>query len=114
MKNRFKNTIYIGALCVVILIMLFFNSISPYQLWDISLKIVDDDKLELLRFLWVNSAIVNLVLAISAKRYKKVFYILFIILTLLSLIKFVTLLFVGGIVAYPKNLFFIIIRWLLI
>lgn len=53
MKNWLKNVIYTVTLCALILMMLFFNATSPYQLWDISLKLIDYDKLEVLRTFWM-------------------------------------------------------------
>ena len=94
MKNWLKNVIYTVTLCALILMMLFFNATSPYQLWDISLKLIDYDKLEVLRTFWMLAVIGNCILAFIAKRHKKIFCILFLILALLSLIKFFTLFFV--------------------
>lgn len=93
-SNRTKNVIYIVTLCVMVLMMVLFNLISPYQTWDISLKLIDDDKLELLRFFWIGSTVGNLALATTAKRYKKVFSLLFYILSILSAVKVIILFFI--------------------
>ena len=89
-----NNIIYIIVLCITVLSMIYFFLLSPYELWNPIVKQVDDDKLLVLRMAWIFIFLINTVFAFITRPNNRVFFVTYLILTLLSLIKLISLFFV--------------------
>ena len=92
MKKNNKSNLYVCIFSVIIITaaMLFFSLISPFQLWDLNMRIVDDDKILVLRTFWILAIITNLLFCMYS-RTRKFFTIVFAIFLILSTLKTTTL-----------------------
>ena len=59
MSKHIKYLLLTIATCTIVFLMFFFNLLSPYQDWDLSLKLIDDDKLLVLILFWVIISLVT-------------------------------------------------------
>ena len=98
MKNKisFKSSIYTALLCFIVLCMCFFSLLSPYTLWDPMIKQVDADKLLVLKLVWALKFELNTGLTCLTKSHKKAFFVIYLVLTVLSFVKLVWLFFICG------------------
>lgn len=97
MKNNkiiIKSIVYGLFICLIILLMFFFALLSPYESWDPLIKQVDYDVLGVLKFFWIIITITNITFTFLTKTHKKTFFVIFLLLTILSMIKLISLFFV--------------------
>ena len=92
MRKHIKYLLLTIAICTIVFLMFFFNLLSPYQDWDLSLKLIDDDKLLVLILFWAIISLVNLILMVFTRKYKK-WFIAYLVLTLFGLIKLISYLY---------------------
>lgn len=93
MKHK---TVHVVMICVIILFMVFFSFfITPYDYeWDPMLKQVSLDKLLVLKLVWILIFVTNIVCSFVVRSQKKIFFIIYLILSLFSLIKLLSLYFI--------------------
>lgn len=89
MKKRTRNILLSIAICVIVFWMFFFNLLDPYQDWDPSLKLIDNDKMLVLILSWALITLVNLIFTVFTWKYKK-WFAAYLVLTLLGVVKFLT------------------------
>lgn len=92
-SNNLRILFSIIALFFAIISMFVFSLLSPYELWNVSIKQVDHDKLLVLHVYWIFISLFNIVFALVSKP-NKIIFIIYLILFVLSTIKFITLCFV--------------------
>lgn len=91
MKNTKKvikviiTLLRIALLCYIAFYMWLFYAITPYQDWDLSLKLIDYDKLDAFKILYPIGFLINGVIAFLSKK-SKFFCISHLILALLCII----------------------------
>ena len=93
-NKSIKLIAHLFVLLFITVSMVLFNMISPYALWDITVKQVDEDALLVLRLFWGIVLAVDFVLAFFTYSYKKVLFAIYSVLALLSVLKFLSLLLV--------------------
>ena len=91
MRKHIKYLLLTIATCTIVCLMFFFNLLSPYQDWDLSLKLIDDDKLLVLILFWVIISLVNVILMVVTLRHKK-WFAGYLALSLFSFIKLISML----------------------
>lgn len=76
-----------------ILTKMFMFALTPYQDWDVGYKykVIDYDKLDLLRVYWSLALMMNTTMACFLKSYKKIFSVIYFLLALVSLIILISL-----------------------
>ena len=96
MKNKIslKSCFYTALLCLIVVFMWFFSLLSPYELWDPT--IVDADVLLVLKLFWALIFGLNTGLTCLTKSHKKAFFVIYLVLTVLSFVKLVSLFFICG------------------
>ena len=90
-KTIIRSILNIIIILITVLLMLFFSMMSPYELWDTSVKQIDPDKLLVLRLFWGFISATNMVLTYFTKSHKKIIFVIYFILTFISLVKFISL-----------------------
>lgn len=90
-KKVVITTVHIIILCCIVLWMWIFFLITPYQDYDYSLKIVDYDKVDAFKFIWLNGIAFNGVISFIVKKYSKVFFLIHLVLALFSVSCFIWL-----------------------
>ena len=93
MKHK---TLHAVIICVIILLMVFFSFFTtPYVYeWDPMLEQVSLDKLLVLKLVWILIFMTNIVCSFVVKSRKKIFFTIYLILSLLSLVKLLSLYFI--------------------
>ena len=91
-----SKTVHVVIICVIMLIMVFFSIfITPYAYeWDSMLKQVSSDKLLVLKLVWILIFVTNIVCSFVVKSQKNFFLIVYLMLSLFSLIKLSWLFFI--------------------
>ena len=89
MRRYIRNIVLAITIVIIVFWMFFFNILTVYQDWDMSLKLVDEDKLMLFIMFWVLITQVNLIFAVFTWKYKT-WFVAYLILTLISFVKFLT------------------------
>lgn len=94
MKEKFARIVplvfNIAVLCAVLFTMFLFALISPYDYAGTSYQRVSDS-LDVLRIVWSVICVVNLSFVFLTRKYKKSFFIIYILFTVFSTIKTVSL-----------------------
>ena len=91
-KTKIKKIIvtafHIVILLFIIFWMWFFYAITPYQDWDFTFeyKYVDFEKLELLKFVFFGFTVLNAVIAAVSRIYSKMFFIIHLFLSQVSIV----------------------------
>ena len=90
--------IIVNALLIIMIVLSiltkgFMFSLTPYQDWDIGYKykVIDTDKLLVLRLYWCFALTMNTIMACLLKLYKKIFSVIYFLLALISLIMLISL-----------------------
>lgn len=89
MKKCTRNILLSIAICVIVFWMFFFILLDPYQDWDQSLKLIDDDKMLVLILFWAFITLANLSFTVFTWKYKK-WFAAYLMLTLFGIVKFLT------------------------
>ena len=94
MKKNSKSTSYMFVIIIVLIILMFmFSLICPFQLWDTTKRIIDYDKLLVLRVFWGSASLINFFLCLYSTS-KKVFPVIFGVFFIYGAIKFIGLLII--------------------
>lgn len=93
MKHK---TLHAVIICVIILLMVFFSFFTTPYVYecDPMLKQVSLDKLLVLKLVWILIFMTNIVCSFVVKSRKKIFFTIYLILSLLSLVKLLSLYFI--------------------
>ena len=92
-----KKLIHVGVFCIFVLsiaLMVFFSLISPYHSMDVDRTLIDEDALLVLEVFWSTAVFGNILAALFTISYKKLFSIGFFALSIVALIKFISLLLI--------------------
>ena len=89
MKRHIRNIILAITIVTIVFWMFFFHILTVYQDWDMSLKLIDEDKLTLFIMFWALTTLVNLFLTVFTRKYKR-WFVAYLMLTLISFVKFLT------------------------
>lgn len=92
MKKNSKVKLYICITSMVLMAtaMFIFSLISPFQLWNSSAKMVDYDKMLVLKAFWFFALIINFFLTLYS-RPRKIFIVVFAVFFVLCMIKIIFL-----------------------
>ena len=94
-KKIIYSVTYGTLLCLIILSMILFSMLTPYEdSWGVETKQVNDDALLVLRTYWILISALNIVFCLFSKRHKKWAFVIFLILALLCVAKSISLLLI--------------------
>ena len=78
-----KKILIIIINIVIVLVMVFFSLLTPYADWDVELiyKQIDNDKLDVLRLVWISSLFFIVAMPVIFKQSSKKAILWYILLT---------------------------------
>ena len=85
-----KKALMIICFIIILLSMIFFSLVSPYEFWDSTNTYVNDDVAIVLKTYWIFASLLNIIFIFLNKRNKRIL-LAHVILAFFGIIKFVSL-----------------------